>query len=58
MKHHNETHLYYTAEEKERIVRTLKQANGNKQLAAKLLDIGRTKPYTQMKEYGIKKNDS
>ena len=32
--------------------------DGNKQLAAKLLDIGRTKPYTQMKEYGIKKNDS
>ncbi len=41
-------------EEKERIIRALKQANGNKILAAKLLSIGRTTLYAKIEEYGIK----
>lgn len=41
-------------EEKERIMRALKQANGNKILAAKLLTIGRTTLYAKIEEYGIK----
>lgn len=40
-------------EERERIVRALKQANGNKKLAAKLLGIGRTTLYGKLEEYGI-----
>lgn len=40
-------------EEKERIVRALKQADGNKKLAAKLLGIGRTTLYNKLDEYGL-----
>lgn len=40
-------------EEKERIMRALKQADGNKKLAAKLLGIGRTTLYRKLEEYGI-----
>lgn len=40
-------------EEKERILRALKQADGNKKLAAKLLGIGRTTLYNKLEEYGI-----
>lgn len=40
-------------EEKERILRALKQADGNKRQAAKLLGIGRTTLYNKLEEYGI-----
>ncbi len=40
-------------EEKERIMRALKQTDGNKKLAAKLLGIGRTTMYRKLEEYGI-----
>lgn len=40
-------------EEKERILRALKQAKGNKKLAAKMLGIGRTTLYNKIEEYGI-----
>lgn len=40
-------------EEKERIMRALKQADGNKKLAAKMLGIGRTTLYRKIEEYGI-----
>ena len=40
-------------EEKDRILRALKQADGNKKQAAKLLGIGRTTLYNKMEEYGI-----
>lgn len=40
-------------EEKKRILRALKQADGNKKLAAKLLGIGRTTLYNKLEEYGI-----
>ncbi|WP_270550304.1 sigma-54-dependent transcriptional regulator [Bacteroides xylanisolvens] len=40
-------------EEKERIERALKQADGNKRLAAKLLGIGRTTLYNKLDEYGL-----
>ncbi len=40
-------------EEKERIMRALKQADGNKKLAAKILGIGRTTLYRKLEEYGI-----
>lgn len=40
-------------EEKERILRALKQAKGNKRLAAKLLGIGRTTLYSKLEEYGL-----
>ncbi len=40
-------------EEKERIIRALKQADGNKRLAAKILGIGRTTLYRKLEEYGI-----
>lgn len=40
-------------EEKERIMRALKQAKGNKKLAAKLLGIGRTTLYSKLEEYGL-----
>lgn len=41
-------------EEKERILRALKQANGNRKVAAKLLGIGRTTLYSKLEEYGLK----
>ena len=41
-------------EEKERIIRALKQANGNKILAARLLAISRSTLYAKIEEYGIK----
>lgn len=40
-------------EEKERIIRALKQTDGNKKLAAKLLGIGRTTLYSKLDEYGL-----
>lgn len=40
--------------EKRQIVRALKQADGNRSLAAELLGIGRTTLYGKMKQYGIK----
>lgn len=40
-------------EEKERIIRALKQTDGNKKLAAKLLGIGRTTLYSKLEEYGL-----
>lgn len=40
-------------EERERIMRAMKQANGNKKLAAKLLGIGRTTLYSKLEEYGL-----
>ena len=41
-------------EEKERIIRALKQANGNKILAARLLAISRSTLYAKIEEYRIK----
>ena len=41
-------------EEKERILRALKQAKSNKKLAAKMLGIGRTTLYNKIEEYGIR----
>ena len=41
-------------EEKERILRALKQANGNRRVAAELLGIGRTTLYSKLEEYGLK----
>lgn len=40
-------------EERERIMRALKQAGGNKKLAARLLGIGRTTLYNKLDEYGL-----
>lgn len=40
-------------EEKKRIIRALKQASGNKKMAAKLLNIGRTTLYNKLEEYGL-----
>ena len=40
-------------EEKKRILRALKQAKGNKKLAAGLLDISRATLYKKLKEYGM-----
>lgn len=42
------------AEDKERILRALKQANGNRKVAAELLGIGRTTLYGKLEEYGLK----
>ena len=42
------------AEDKERILRVLKQANGNRKVAAELLGIGRTTLYSKLEEYGLK----
>ena len=39
---------------KERILRALKQANGNRKVAAELLEIGRTTLYSKLEEYGLK----
>ena len=42
------------AEDKERILRALKQANGNRKVAAELLGIGRKTLYSKLEEYGLK----
>ena len=42
------------AEDKERIIRALQQANGNRKIAAELLGIGRTTLYNKLEEYGLK----
>ena len=42
------------AEDKERVLRALKQANGNRKVAAELLGIGRTPPHHKLEEYGLK----
>ncbi|MCM1511430.1 MAG: hypothetical protein NC116_12045 [Clostridium sp.] len=47
--------LKNATEEKERILRVLKQADGNKKNAARLLGIGRTTLYRKMEEYGLLK---
>lgn len=39
--------------EKQAILSTIKQLNGDKLLAAKLLGIGKTTLYRKLKEYGI-----
>ena len=41
-------------EDKERILEALKQANGNRKVAAELLGIGRTTLYNKLEEYGLK----
>jgi two-component system response regulator HydG len=41
-------------EDKERILRALKQANGDRKVAAELLGIGRTTLYSKLEEYGLK----
>lgn len=41
-------------EEKDRILRALKHANGNRKVAAELLGIGRTTLYSKLEEYGLK----
>lgn len=41
-------------EERERILRALKQANGNRKVAAELLGIGRTTLYKKLEEYDLK----
>ena len=41
-------------EEKERIMRALKQSGGNRYTAAKILRIGRTTLYKKLEEYGFK----
>ena len=41
-------------EDKERILRALKQTNGNRKVAAELLGIGRTTLYSKLEEYGLK----
>ena len=46
--------LHSDTEEKERILRALKQANGNRSIAAELLGIGRTTLYSKLEEYGLK----
>lgn len=45
--------LKSSEEEKDRIMRALNQADGNKRQAAKLLGIGRTTLYNKLKEYGL-----
>lgn len=42
------------AEDKERILRALKQANGNRKVAAELLGIGRTTLYGKLEEHGLR----
>jgi two-component system response regulator HydG len=51
----NTNSLYdVTAEiEKEKIIKTLIEAKGNKSYAAKLLDIDRSSLYNKLKKYGI-----
>ena len=41
-------------EDKERILRALKQADGTRKVAAELLGIGRTTLYNKLEEYGLK----
>ena len=42
------------AEDKERIMRALKQTNGNRCAAAELLGISRATLYSKLEEYGLK----
>lgn len=42
------------AEDKERGLRALKQANGNRKVVAELLGIGCTTLYSKLEEYGLK----
>lgn len=42
------------AEDKERILRALKQTNGNRSAAAELLGISRSALYSKLEEYGLK----
>jgi transcriptional regulator of acetoin/glycerol metabolism len=39
--------------EKQAILNTIRQLNGDKLMAAKLLGIGKTTLYRKLKEYGI-----
>jgi two-component system response regulator HydG len=43
--------------EKQAILNTIRQLNGDKLTAAKLLGIGKTTLYRKLKEYGIDKDD-
>jgi len=43
--------------EKQAILNTIRQLNGDKLTAAKLLGIGKTTLYRKLKEYGIEKDD-
>ncbi len=45
-------------EDKERILRALKQANGNRKVAAELLGIGRTTLYINLKSMDLNINSS
>ena len=42
------------AKDKERILRALKQTNGNRSAAAELLGISRSALYSRLEEYGLK----
>jgi DNA-binding NtrC family response regulator len=42
--------------EKQAILHTIRQLNGDKLTAAKLLGIGKTTLYRKLKEYGIEKD--
>jgi two-component system response regulator HydG len=44
--------------EKQAILRTIRQLNGDKLMAARLLGIGKTTLYRKLKEYGIGENES
>lgn len=46
--------LHNGVEEKERILRALKQVNGNRKVAAELLGIGCITLYSKLEEYGLK----
>jgi two-component system response regulator HydG len=43
--------------EKQAILNTIRQLNGDKLTAAKLLGIGKTTLYRKLKEYGIERDD-
>lgn len=43
----------FAAEERNLLIRTMEECDGNKSLAAKILDISRTQLYNKLKEYGI-----
>ncbi len=50
----DDTSLALSDMEKKQIIHALKQANGNRTLAAELLGIGRTTLYNKIRQYGIR----
>ena len=50
-------HICTSCFEKERILRALEQAEGNRNMASQILGIGRTTLYRKMMEYGLKYGD-